>query len=257
MSALFSAAMVAVWIAFGFWQDRGTAEPLEQTTHRSGFWALMFLLATLSLTPLRRLLDWAQLARIRRTLGLLAFAFLLVHLGMFVAEQDGQIGVVASEIAKRFYLAIGFAVVLGLAILAATSFDAAMRRLGRHWHRLHKLAYPLTALGLWHFFLQSKSDVTDPVLLTGIFLLILALRLKRPPKPTAARMAIIVALAVSGAISTAAIETAWYALATGIPAERVFAANFDFTYRIAPAWYVGGVALTLLLPLAWRRYLRS
>src|SRR3546814_14972953 len=110
-----------------------------------------------------------MLATIRRLLGVTAFAYVAGPRLLYILSLDGNVVRAASEIASRIYLTIGFTAVLGLALLAATSFDGAIRRLRRNWKRLHKLVYPLTALGLLHFYMQSKVDVSEPVLLSGIF----------------------------------------------------------------------------------------
>ena len=77
----------------------------------------------------------------------------------------------ASEIVLRFYLTIGFAALIGLATLAATSTDAMIRRLGApNWNRLHKLVYLIAPLALLHFFLQAKANVAEPAMMTGLYL---------------------------------------------------------------------------------------
>src|SRR3546814_4838449 len=111
-------ALAAVWVA---------AEPQKQATHLSGTWTLYFLLGTLAVTPLMRLLAWSRLATIRRLLGVTAFAYVAGHLLLYILSLDGNVVRAASEIASRIYLTIGFTAVLGLALLAATSFDGAIQ----------------------------------------------------------------------------------------------------------------------------------
>src|SRR3546814_13294447 len=107
----------------------------------------------------------------------------------FPTRRSADLGNVvraASEIASRIYLTIGFTAVLGIALLAATSFAGAIRRLRRNWKRLHKLVYPLTALELLHFSMQSKADVSEPALISGILVGLLMHRLApRNPRPAA------------------------------------------------------------------------
>jgi len=154
----------ALWIAYAFATGALGAEPLKAATHLTGTWTLYLLLASLAVTPLKGLLAWSRLVAIRRMLGVAAFAYIAGHLTLYIGDQSWNLVKVASEIASRIYLTIGFAALLGLAVLAATSFDAAMRRLKRNWKRLHRAVYFLTALGLLHFFMQSKSDVSEAVL---------------------------------------------------------------------------------------------
>lgn len=236
LAALLATIGPAVWIGHALWSGRLAAEPYEQATHLTGNWILYFLLATLAVTPLRRLAGLSRLIIIRRLLGIAAFAFAFTHLLLYVAHESGDLAKVASEIVKRFYLTIGFITVLGLGVLAATSFDAAIKRLGPNWRRLHQLGYALTALGLLHFFLQSKVDVSEPVILTGVFYALMLHRAAPKLSNRIGAIGAVLAVALVAAALTAATEIAWYALMSGVPVERVWDANWRFGYRIAPMW---------------------
>src|SRR5207253_1924910 len=146
--------------------------------------------------------------------------------------------------ALRIYLTIGFAALLGLVALGATSTDAAIRRLGQRWQTLHRLTYAIGGLALAHYFLQSKINVTQPVLWTGFFPILMGYRvvhrLGLPEGPLG-----VAALAAACALATALVEAAWYRLATGVQAEMVLAANLDFSFEIRPAWWVFAAGLTL------------
>lgn len=251
-TALIGALLPALWIANTLWLQRNAAEPLEAATHLTGTWTIYFLLMTLALTPLRRLLAWPKLANLRRPLGLTAFCYGAAHLFLYIVDQDFVLSRVASEIFSRFYLIIGFAALATLTALAATSFNTAIKTMGRNWQRLHKLIYPLTALGLWHFLLQSKIDVTDPVIATGLFAGILLHRFapavtKRLGPPMA-----IAVVALTAALITAAIEYTWYATMTGVPADRILAANLDLSFGLRPMWIVLLIAAAPLPVLAIR-----
>src|SRR3546814_7167316 len=138
-----------------------------------------------------------------------------------------------------------------LALLAATSFDGAIRRLRRNWKRLHKLVYPLTALGLLHFYMQSKVDVSEPVLLSGIFVGLLLHRLAPRMLRAAASIPAVLAVAVAAGLAAAALEFAWYATMIGIPAERVLLSNLNLSYQVRPMWIVMAIcALPLHVMLA-------
>ncbi len=239
VALLAPAAMIFFDLAFGPIRP----EPYENALHESGEWAVRFLLVSLAITPLREIFRWGKLIGVRRMIGVSVLAYTLVHLGLYMAQENGDLGKVVSEIAFRFYLTIGFVGLVGLVILGATSFDSAIRRLGRNWNRLHALVYPIGILALWHFFLQSKSDVTVPTVMAGLFALLMMYRMARRVGFTLANPAVLAMCAALGAGATAAVEYAWYALATGIPAALVFQANFDLAVSIRPAVWIGLVGL--------------
>ena len=138
---------------------------------------------------------------------------------------------VASEIVRRFYLTIGFVVLLGLGVLGATSTNGWMQRLGRRWKRLHRAIYVLGAIALLHYFIQSKSNVSEPVFFSGLFVWLLLWRAL--PMAWQRSLFALLALAVVAAFAAAGIEFAWYALATGINPWRVLAASE--TLQLRPA----------------------
>jgi len=244
---LLPAAMIFRDLAFG----PVLAEPYEAALHASGTWAVRFLLIGLAITPLRRILAWNRLIGVRRMLGLGVLAYALLHLGLYAAEEQWDLVKVGSEIVARSYLTIGFVALAGLAALGATSFDAAVRKLGRNWHRLHSLVYAIAVLALVHFFLQSKSDVSEPTLMAGLFLLLMIFRLAVKTGLALTNPIVLAGSACTAMAGTAGLEYAWYALATGIPADRVFWANFDVAVTIRPVVWVGitglGVAAVALV----------
>ena len=157
--------LTAFWLADG---DLG-ARPVIEAIHETGLWAVRFLLIALAVTPLRAALDWGKLLLVRRMLGLTALAYAVAHFSLYIVDEGGNLLLVASEIVHRFYLTIGFVVLLGLIALGATSTDAAIRRMGRWWKRLHRLSYPLGVLALLHYFIQSKANVSEPVFVAGLY----------------------------------------------------------------------------------------
>jgi sulfoxide reductase heme-binding subunit YedZ len=246
-----------LWLAGAYAADALGAKPITALLHGTGEWAVRFLLLSLAVTPLRRIANFPKLILVRRMLGLTVLAYALIHLGLYVVDQNFVLTKVVTEIATRIYLTIGFVALIGLAVLGATSTDGMIRRLGKAWPRLHKAVYTITVLGLVHYFLQAKIDVSDPVFWTGAFLLLMGWRFLQarrwPSNPWT-----LTALAVGVALTTAGLEAAWYGLASGIPAERVLQANLAFPSLIRPAWWV--LALGLTLPalnaarLAWDRF---
>jgi sulfoxide reductase heme-binding subunit YedZ len=236
-----------MWLAVRWSLELLGPKPVTQAIHETGDWAVRLLLATLLVTPLRRIGSWPKLFLIRRMLGVAALAYALIHLSLYMLDQAFDLARIAAEIALRIYLAIGFAALLGLAVLGATSTDRSIRRLGPRWHQLHGLVYGIGALALAHYFLQSKLDVIQPVLWTGFFLVLMGTRavhkLGLPQGPLG-----LVALALACGLATALLEAGWYAAATGARAALVLEANLDFAYEIRPAWWVlaAGLALAAL-----------
>ncbi|BDG74198.1 sulfite oxidase heme-binding subunit YedZ [Roseomonas fluvialis] len=232
-------------------------KPWQAATHDTGTWAIRLLLLSLLVTPARQVLRQARIAEVRRMVGVACFAYALLHLGLYAGDNAFDLVKVGSEIIKRIYLTIGFVALAGLAVLASTSTDAALRRMGgAAWRRLHWLVYPLAGLALVHFTLQSKADVTEPMLMAGLFAWLMGYRAIAPAGGAPGVLAL-VALAVAAAGFTAAVEFAWYALATGIDPWRVLAANLDVTFGLRPALWVGvtgaGAAVLRLVAPALRR----
>ena len=144
--------------------------PINDVIHRTGYWALLFLLISLAVTPLRRIARFGRLIDVRRMIGVGAFVYALAHILLYVADQKYDLWKVGSEIVLRLYLTIGFITLLGLAVLAATSTDQMVRRLGgMRWQRLHQIVYALALLALIHFFQQTKADVWVPTFVAGLF----------------------------------------------------------------------------------------
>ena len=154
------------------------ARPLNDLIHRAGFWALVFLGVTLAVTPFRRIARYGNLIDVRRMLGVGAFCYIAAHLALFIADQSYDLGKVVHEISHRVYLIIGATAWLGLAVLAATSTDGMVRRLGgMRWRRLHQAIYAIALLALIHYFQQTKADVTVPTFAASLFLWLMAYRL--------------------------------------------------------------------------------
>lgn len=222
--------------------------PITEAIHQTGDWAIRFLWLSLAVTPLRRIANWPKLILVRRMLGVTALFYALAHLTLYVVDQKFDLLRVASEIALRFYLTIGLVALLGLVALGSTSTDAAIRRLGRNWGRLHRIVYGIGLLAAFHFFIQSKADVYEPTLMAGLFLLLILYRLAHWRGFVLTSPLVLIAVAVLASLGTVAIEYAWYGIATGVPPGRVLAANLQFSFSIRPAWWVLaiGLALTVL-----------
>ena len=156
-----------------------TPNPIEFITHTTGWWTLAFLMITLAVTPLRRLLDMPWLLRLRRMLGLYAFFYASLHfLTWLVVDQFFDWEAIVKDIAKRPYITVGFSAFLFLLPLAATSTNAMVRRLGAaRWQSLHRLVYVIAILGVIHFWWLVKKDIREPVVFAMILTVLLGARL--------------------------------------------------------------------------------
>lgn len=153
------------------------ADPVAAIEHFLGLWALRFLLLSLAITPLRQLTGWTWLLRLRRMLGLHAFFHASLHFAAYlVLDLRGYWAEVFTEIAERPYITVGFLAWLLLVPLALTSTQAAMRRLGRRWGRLHRLVYAVAVLAVLHFWWIVKSDFREPLLYAAILAALLGWR---------------------------------------------------------------------------------
>lgn len=178
---VFACALIPlVLMGWGVWQDSLGANPIEAVTRSTGDWALRFLLLTLVLSTLRRLVGWTQGIRLRRMLGLFAFFYASVHLILYLwLDQFFDWGGIWRDILKRPFITVGMLAFLMLIPLAITSPKAMLRRLGKRWKTLHTLIYPLSMLAVLHFWWMkdTKSDVAEPLVYALILAALLGERL--------------------------------------------------------------------------------
>jgi len=176
--AVFILCLVPLGMLVG-WGLRGElgANPIEEITHQTGDWALLLLLITLAVTPLRRLTGWTQPMRVRRMLGLFAFFYACLHLLTYLwLDQFFEWGEILHDVVKRPFITVGFAAFVLLVPLAVTSTRAMMRRLGRRWQTLHRAVYLVAALAVVHYWWLVKADVRDPMLYAGLLAILLGYR---------------------------------------------------------------------------------
>jgi sulfoxide reductase heme-binding subunit YedZ len=159
------------------------ANPIEMILHRLGFWALTLLAASLAATPLNTLVGLGWPVRVRRLVGLFAFAYAGLHfLWYLVVDQGLALELVTKDVAKRPFITVGFAALVLLVPLAVTSTDGWVRRLGfQRWKRLHRLAYLAAGLGVVHFLWRVKADHQRPAVFAAVVAGLLLLRLV--PRP--------------------------------------------------------------------------
>jgi len=230
---------------------RGDRPPPEISVaiHHAGEWALRFLLLSLAITPARQLLNWPRLIQVRRMIGVGALAWALAHFLLFGIDLMFDVSKVMEEVIKRPYLVVGFAALLILAVLGATSLDAAVRRLGgKRWRNLHRLAYVAALLGVVHFLMQAKFNVSGPMMMAGFFVWLMAWRaLDRRGAPPG--LVVLVVLAVAAPLLTALAEAGWYAWRTPADPLRILLSNVNFEAGVRPAMSVLAATVVSLLML--------
>jgi len=175
----------ALYYGVAFWQDQLGANPLEAIIRGLGDWGLRILLLTLLVSPLRRLLNWAQLLRMRRMLGLFAYFYVLLHLlGYLWFDQFFDWEEIWFDILERPFITVGMIAFVLLTPLAITSTKGMVRRLGKNWKRLHSLIYPIGILAVLHFWWMVKLDKREPLIYAFILAILLGERLYRKVKST-------------------------------------------------------------------------
>ena len=226
-----------------------SARPLNELIHRAGFWALVFLGLALAITPLRRILRYGPLIDVRRMIGVASFIYIAAHLTLFFADQSYSFIKFFTEITKRIYLIIGAFAWIGLAVLAATSTDAMVRRLGgMRWRRLHQLIYVISLLALIHYFQQTKADVSVPTFTAAIFAWLMAYRVVgwwQNKKLGRAELSTLMLLAMTVVVAVVTLigEVLGIALVFNAPLTRILPQIWDFEAGIRPGWQVLGAGL--------------
>jgi len=171
------------------------ANPVEYITHYTGDWTIRFLLITLSVTPLRKILNEPKLVRYRRMLGLFAFFYVCLHfLTWFVLDKAFSVPDMWADILKRRFITVGMLGFAMLLPLAVTSTAGWVRRLGFvKWQRLHRLVYFAALAGVIHYYWLVKSDVRLPLMYGAILAVLMSYRVfiwrQAPPKRAPSRPA--------------------------------------------------------------------
>jgi sulfoxide reductase heme-binding subunit YedZ len=154
-----------------------TANPIKYAIAQTGYWALVILVASLAITPLRRLLQWNELIRLRRLLGLVAFVYATLHVLLWAAfDKSFDISWMVADALERRHLTMGVVSFVSMVPLALTSNVSSIRRLGRRWQMLHRLAYVAALTAILHFWWWRNSDVAEPVRFAIILLILLGVR---------------------------------------------------------------------------------
>jgi sulfoxide reductase heme-binding subunit YedZ len=193
-------AKVFVWVvclvpffrlAWRIWRQDVTPNPVEFIEHFTGDWAIRFVIATLAITPLRKLLHAPNLIRFRRLIGLFAFFYACLHFTTYIwLDQNFAMAAILKDVAKRPYITAGFTAFVLLIPLAITSTTGWIRRLGgKRWQRVHRLIYITAIAAVIHYYWLVKSDIRLPVLYGTLVALELGYRIATSKYATAAKPA--------------------------------------------------------------------
>jgi sulfoxide reductase heme-binding subunit YedZ len=186
-------------------------------------------------------------------LGVAAACYAVLHLLLYVLDQKFDLFKVASEIVLRFYLTIGAIALIGLIALGVTSTDRAISRLGsQRWNTLHRVVYGIAILATVHYFIQSKLEIYQPVMMAGLLFWLLAYRVLYRRNSSVPPLHLLL-LTMAAALVTALCEAAIYMAKSGFAAWRILPAHFDLDMDIRPAWWVLTAGL-LVAALGWWRW---
>jgi methionine sulfoxide reductase heme-binding subunit len=251
--AFTGAVLPALWIATQAATGSLGARPVTEAIHQAGDWALRFLLIALAVTPAQRILHYPRIILARRTFGVACAGYAVLHLSLYVLDQHFDLFKVASEIVLRIYLLIGALALAGLLALASTSTDGAIRRLGsQRWIALHRLVYAIAPLAIVHFFIQSKLEIYQPVLMAGFLIWLLAYRVLYRRNGEVSPLHLLL-LAIAVAAVTAVGEAMLYMFTSGVDGGRVLLAHFDIDMEVRPAWWVVAAGLAVAGLAFWRQ----
>ena len=178
-------------LLWDLYRKRVGANPLEFVTRTTGMLALVFLMLSLAVTPLRRTTGFNWLVKFRRMLGLFAFFYGSLHLMTYVAfDRFFHLTTIPADVLKRPFIAIGMTAFLLMLPLAITSTDKMVKRLGgKRWALLHRIVYAAGVLGVLHYYMLVKSDIRLPLTFAFVLAVLLGLRLlakyykASPPMP--------------------------------------------------------------------------
>ena len=165
-------------LAYDVYAGNLSADPVEDFTNVTGTWGLRILIITLAITPLRIITGFNALTQLRRMLGVYAFAYVFLHLATYVViDQYFDFNQIVADVVERYYILFGMLAFALMIPLAVTSFNKMVKLLGgKRWIKLHQLVYIIAPLGILHFFLQVKADVTSPIIHGAILAALLGFR---------------------------------------------------------------------------------
>ena len=179
----FMALIPFIWLLLKVFQNDLGPDPAQALSIETGEWALRFLLLTLAITPFRQIFRVAEIARLRRMIGLFAFFYASIHFLSWMAFILGfRWLAIAEELVERPYITVGFLAYVILFLLGVTSTNSMVRRLGKNWKRLHKFVYAASILAIVHLLWILRTDVTEAVIYGILLAILLGYRIIRKLK---------------------------------------------------------------------------
>ena len=179
----FLALIPFIWLLLKVFQNDLGPDPAQALSIETGEWTLRFLLLTLAITPFRQIFRMAEIARLRRMIGLFTFFYASIHFLSWMAFILGfRWLAIAEELVERPYITVGFLAYVILFLLGVTSTNSMVRRLGKNWKRLHKFVYAASILAIVHLLWILRTDVTEAVIYGVLLAILLGYRIFRKLK---------------------------------------------------------------------------
>ena len=239
--------MPGLWIIYQYYDEQFGTVPLAGLTYWSGVWATSVLVLALAVTPALTILRWKRLIDLRRMIGVAALFYTIGHMIIYFALRRWNFPNIGVEMVTRPTLIVATVSTFGLVVLGATSFDAAVRRMGaKGWQQLHNAVYVASGLAILHYLL-SPGIFPDQYLMSGMFFWLMTWRmLNRRGQGRDVRALVI--LAVVSCLFTALFEAAWIWAYHGYKPIETLADNFTMVLGVPPPWMV--LVLGLLIAVA-------
>ena len=177
-SIFFLSLIPLILIVYKTFTNNLGPEPIKEITHHTGEWALIFIVFTLAMSPLKKITNLNIWISFRRMLGLFAFFYASLHLMTYVGlDYRFDLENISRDILTKKFIFIGFAAWLLLVPLAITSSKKMMGILKHNWKKLHRLTYIIAIFAVVHFLWLVKRDLTEPLIYLFIILALLAFRI--------------------------------------------------------------------------------
>ena len=174
--------LLSLWpiyiIAYQLIYNKLGPEPVDRIVNHFGEWTLIFVLLTLSMTPLKKITNSVEWIKFRRMLGLFAFFYASIHMLSYVGlDYRFDFEPLIDDVLKKKFIFIGFSAWLLLIPLAITSSDKMVRILKKNWKKLHRLVYVISIFGVLHFIWLSKTIFFKPLIFLIILIILLLFRI--------------------------------------------------------------------------------